>query len=84
MGGHEVPLQLEPGHPRHAHIEDQTVRLSRAIRAQEFLGRSKYLHYELDGPEQGPKGLADGVIVVNHGNVRYFRHHPGTFRALHT
>src|SRR5882724_1265297 len=74
MAGNEMALQFEPAHSRHAHIEDQAVRLARTIGAQELLGRSKYFHHELDGPEQGPKGLADGVVVVDDRDERYLRH----------
>src|SRR6266436_3342149 len=38
MAAHQKSVQLEPAHPRHAHIEDQAVRLAHTIRAQEFLG----------------------------------------------
>jgi len=55
MGGHEGRCSSNPVIPGMRTIEDQTVRLSRPIRAQEFLGRSKYVHYEIDGPEQRPK-----------------------------
>jgi len=34
----QTSVQLEPAHPRHAHIEDQAVRLAQTIRAQELLG----------------------------------------------
>src|SRR5258708_19514331 len=65
MAGHQTALQLEPAHSGHAHVEDQAVRLAHAIRPQELLGRSKYVHYESDGPEQPPNALTHGATVAH-------------------
>src|SRR5437899_11409890 len=67
MGLHQAALQLRPAHPRHADVEDQAVGLAHPIRAQELQGGGEEPHFELEGPEQGPEGVADRVIVVDDG-----------------
>jgi hypothetical protein len=51
MTGRQPTLELEPIHPRHAHIEYQAVRIVDMIRIQKLFGRSKYVHCEPDRPD---------------------------------
>src|SRR6266436_3614670 len=61
----QLTLKVEPIHPVHAHIKDQTARSAEMIRIQKLFGGSKHLHRESGRPNQALKGLPDSVIIID-------------------
>src|SRR5271170_1696769 len=66
--GRQLTLKLNAAHPRHTHIKYQTVRVYKLVRIHELFSRSERADRESDRSDEPPKGLTDGLVIINNRN----------------
>jgi len=70
----QLTLELDPGHARHPHIENQACRLVRVLRLQERFSRRETLRAKSDGSEQIVERIPESVVIVDNRNERNSGH----------
>src|SRR5215469_1502769 len=68
VGSNHLTLKLESAHARHAHIENQAVRLMHLIRLQERFRRREPLRSQSDGSDQILERTPESLVIVDNRN----------------
>ena len=68
-GARESVLEVEPGHPRHANVDNETDRPRDFLRREKVTSGSKDNDMVASGPQQPAQGPLDRGIVVDDANV---------------
>src|SRR5262245_25312598 len=68
----QTPLQLEPSHPWHAHVQNQASREAQLRGIQKVLRRKKSCGGVADGLQQTDCSLDDRAVVVHNRNQGNF------------
>ena len=61
----EVPVEFDPGHPRHMNVSDQAGRFHETRRREEIGSRRESLDVVAQGSQQPSHGIAKRRIVLN-------------------
>ena len=72
--GEQMPMQLESGHLRHAHVRDQAGDLAQSPGLQQACGARKHGRRKAGGLEQILGCVPDRLVIVNDCNQRPLRH----------
>jgi hypothetical protein len=66
----QVLMKVEPIHPRHLHVSDETVRFSRPLRSQECFSRVKSLDVVSERFDQTARRGAYRIVVIHNRNYK--------------